>query len=122
MATRSTYYRYHFRLGNKIVHTGITNDIDLRELEHRRKDGWERGHIVQVGYRTTPEAALQWEDEQRKSGKPTGSRKVPPEMLPFESTTPNDETIDAARQVRTGQGLSAYSSVEEMRADLLKDE
>lgn len=33
MATRSTYYRYHFRLGNKIVHTGITNDIDLRELE-----------------------------------------------------------------------------------------
>ena len=42
-------------------------------------------------------------------------------MLPFESTTPNDETLDAARQVRTGQGLSAYSSVEEMRADLLKD-
>lgn len=80
MGTSRTYYKYHFKLGNKIVHTGITRDIDIREFEHRRTKGWERGHIFQVGVRTTPEAALQWEDEQRKNGKSTGPRRVPTEM------------------------------------------
>lgn len=41
--------------------------------------------------------------------------------LPFELRTPNDETLAALRQVRSGNGLSSFSSVEEMRADLLKD-
>ena len=72
MATSRTLYKYHFKLGNKIVHTGITKDLDRREAEHRRKQGWEAGHITQVGVRTTSEAAKQWEDEQRKQGKPTG--------------------------------------------------
>lgn len=72
MATSRTIYKYHFKLGNKIVHTGITRDIDRREAEHRRNPGWGRGHIVQIGRRTTQEAALQWEAEQRRQGKPTG--------------------------------------------------
>ncbi|MDE2705704.1 MAG: GIY-YIG nuclease family protein [Gemmatimonadota bacterium] len=72
MATSRTIYKYHFKLGNKIVHTGITRDIDRREAEHRQKPGWRRGHIVQIGRRTTQEAALQWEAEQRRLGKPTG--------------------------------------------------
>ena len=72
MATSRTIYKYHFKLGNRIVHTGITRDIDRREAEHRRKLGWGRGHIVQIGWRTTREAALQWEAEQRRLGKPTG--------------------------------------------------
>lgn len=72
MATSITIYKYHFKLGNKIVHTGITRDIDRREAEHRKKSGWEWGHIVQIGRRTTQEAALQWEAEQRRQGKPTG--------------------------------------------------
>ena len=72
MATSRTTYKYHFKLGNRIVHTGITRDLDRREGEHRREDGWEKGHIRQVGVRTTPEAAWQWEEEQRKQGKPTG--------------------------------------------------
>lgn len=72
MATDRIMYKYHFKLGNKIVHTGITNDIDRREAEHRRKMGWARGHIKQVGLRTTPRAAEEWESEQRKQGKPTG--------------------------------------------------
>ena len=69
-----TIYQYHFKLGNKIVHTGITKDLDCREAEHRRHAGWERGHIKQVGSRTTREAALRWEEEekQRNQGKPTG--------------------------------------------------
>lgn len=72
MATSRTVYKYHFKLGNRIVHTGITRDIDRREAEHQQKLGWGKGHIVQVGFRTTQEAALQWEAEQRRLGKPTG--------------------------------------------------
>ena len=41
--------------------------------------------------------------------------------LPFELRIPNEETLAAARQVRSGKGLSTYSSVEQMRADLMKD-
>ena len=72
MATSRTTYKYHFKLGNRIVHTGITKDLDRREAEHRRHIGWERGHIKQVGVRTTPKAAREWEEEQRTQGKPTG--------------------------------------------------
>ena len=72
MATSRTIYQNHFKLGNKIVHTGITKDLDRREAEHRRHAGWERGHVKQVGSRTTWEAALRWEEEQRNQGKPTG--------------------------------------------------
>ena len=71
MSDRDTY-KYNFKLVNKIVHTGITNDLDRREREHQRKSGWESGHITKVGNRTTPEAAKSWEDAQRKAGKPTG--------------------------------------------------
>ena len=70
MQSRRTTYRYHFKLGNKIVHTGITRDIDRRELEHRSKSGWEKGHICQVGYRVPYQEALEWEREQAESGKP----------------------------------------------------
>ena len=45
MATSRTTYKYHYKLGNRIVHSGITKDIDRREAEHRRHEGWERGHI-----------------------------------------------------------------------------
>ncbi|MDD9989064.1 MAG: type II toxin-antitoxin system RelB/DinJ family antitoxin [Spirochaetaceae bacterium] len=41
--------------------------------------------------------------------------------LPFELRIPNEETLAAVRQARSGEGLSAYSSVEQMRADLMKD-
>lgn len=70
MPTYRTAYKYHFKLGNKIVHTGITGDIDRCEIEHRQERDWHKGHIKQVGVRTTLEAALQWEREQGKMGKP----------------------------------------------------
>ena len=41
--------------------------------------------------------------------------------LPFELRIPTDGTLAAVRQVRSGKGISIFSSVEEMRADLLKD-
>lgn len=67
-------YKYHFKLGNKIVHTGITYDIDRREVEHRREPGWNTGHIKQVGLRTTRAAAREWEQEQARQGKPVSGR------------------------------------------------
>lgn len=59
-AKRDTY-KYHFKIGNKIVHGGITNNLERREQEHKRD--WPKGHIVQVGRKTTKEAALKWERE-----------------------------------------------------------
>ena len=52
-------YKYHFKVGRKIVHRGITNNLDRREREHRQT--WPNGHIVQIGRRTTWAAALAWE-------------------------------------------------------------
>lgn len=64
-------YKYHFKMGNKIVHTGITNDLDRRAQEHQRDFG-EGGHIFQVGNAVSKESALKWEQDQRAQGKPTG--------------------------------------------------
>lgn len=58
-------YKYHFKLGQRIVHSGITDDLKRREGEHEHK--WPSGHIKQVGRRTTEEAAREWEKKQPKS-------------------------------------------------------
>ena len=63
-------YKYHFKKGNKILHTGITNDLSRREQEHQLTFG-NSGHIKQVGRATTRDAALKWESEQAERGKPT---------------------------------------------------
>ncbi len=63
-------YKYHFKKGNRIVHTGITNDLERREQEHKQTLA-ESGHIKQVGHATTKDAALKWESEQAKRGNPT---------------------------------------------------
>ncbi len=52
-------YKYRFKVGNKVVHGGITKDLQRREAEHREK--WPKGHIKQVGVRTTEDAARKWE-------------------------------------------------------------
>jgi len=46
MAVRNTY-KYDFKVGQKIVHSGITKNLKRRETEHQLK--WTKGHIVQVG-------------------------------------------------------------------------
>lgn len=58
-------YKYHFKVGPKIMHSGKTKDLDRREKEHQQK--WPSGHIKQVGYRTTEEAAREWEKQQKKA-------------------------------------------------------
>ena len=71
MSNRRNIYKYYFKRGNKILHAGITNDLERREQEHQQEFG-EKCRISQQGHRTTREGALRWEDEQRKQGKPVG--------------------------------------------------
>ena len=54
-------YKYYLKVRNKIVHGGITNDLERREQEPQQ--AWPKGHIFQVGRRTTEEAARKWEEE-----------------------------------------------------------
>lgn len=61
--------KYHLKKGNKILHTGITNDLQRRESEHQREYG-STVHIKQLGNRSTREAGYQWEQEQREKAKP----------------------------------------------------
>ena len=65
MVAKRDTYKYHFKTGNKIVHSGKTNDLDRREEEHKQK--WPKGHIFQVGNKTTEEAAINWEQKQEKA-------------------------------------------------------
>jgi len=61
MAKPRNTYKYLFKIGNKIAHGGITNDLERREEQHQQK--WPKGHITRVGRRTTEEAARKWEKE-----------------------------------------------------------
>jgi predicted GIY-YIG superfamily endonuclease len=64
-------FRYQFKIGNKIVHRGITNDLDRREAEHQAsRQPWANGHIVKIGNITTREAAQKWEAGQAKTETP----------------------------------------------------
>jgi len=56
--TRDTY-KYHIKMGGKIIYRGITNDINRRGAEHKAR--WPSSHITQVGRRTTKEKAIEWE-------------------------------------------------------------
>ncbi len=70
--TRDTC-NYLFKFGRRIVHAGITNDLERREGEHKRDFG-DDGHILKVGRATTRDAALKWEREQAARGRPTRRR------------------------------------------------
>lgn len=64
-------YKYYFKVGNLIVHGGITKDLNRRENEHQNSGRytlhnntryyWSNGHISQVGNRVTWESGLEWE-------------------------------------------------------------
>ena len=61
MAKNRDTYKYHFKIGNRIVHGGVTKNLDRREREHQQDH--PSGHIKQVGRRTTEEAARTWEED-----------------------------------------------------------
>jgi predicted GIY-YIG superfamily endonuclease len=58
-------YKYHFKVGRKIVYRGVTNDLERREAEHKKR--WSNGKIHKVGRRTTRSQALEWEKHGGKS-------------------------------------------------------
>ena len=64
MAKRDTY-KYHLKQGNKIIQSGITNDLDRRETEHQREHG-DSVHVKKVGNRTTRDGAKDWEKQQKR--------------------------------------------------------
>ncbi len=57
-------YKYHLKQGNKIVHRGITDDLNRREGEHQKE--FPNSKIEQIGRQTTRDAALQWERDGAK--------------------------------------------------------
>jgi predicted GIY-YIG superfamily endonuclease len=61
MSTVRNTYKYRFKVGNKVVYSGITKSLERREHEH--KQTWPDGHIKQVGRRTTKNAAISWDKE-----------------------------------------------------------
>ena len=61
MAKKRDTYKYQVKVGQKVIHRGITHDLERREQEHQQK--WPKADITQVGHRTTRDAALKWERE-----------------------------------------------------------
>ena len=66
MPTNRIAYCYHFKVGNKIVEVGVTGDIVRKGYRLRRKSGWEKGRIKQIGIRTTVAYARAWEAAEAK--------------------------------------------------------
>ena len=65
MAERDTY-KYQLKEGNKVVHRGITYDLERREAEHQKEHPGTR--VKQVGRRATRDSALRWERAGGKRG------------------------------------------------------
>lgn len=61
MSERDTY-KYELRRGNKVVYVGTTKDLERRESEHKA-DGKDFTRMVQIGRKTTTEAAGEWESD-----------------------------------------------------------
>ena len=57
-------FKYHLKQGNRILRSGITNDLDRREREHQQQYG-PGVHMDKVGYASTREGAEKWEKEQK---------------------------------------------------------
>lgn len=60
-------YKYHLIKDRKVVHRGITDDLERREREHQQE--YPESRTKQIGRRTTREKALEWEHK--------GGKRVP---------------------------------------------
>ena len=68
-ATTRKTYRYWFKVDGRVVHVGITTDLQRREREHQRR--WPGGVIEQVGQPTSHRDAWEWERQQASPGSAT---------------------------------------------------
>ena len=64
MSKRDTH-KYHLKGLFRIIRSGITNNPDRREKEHKRKYG-KNVRLQTVGRRTTREGARAWEKRQKR--------------------------------------------------------
>ena len=64
-------YKYRFKVAGRVVHHGITTDLERREREHRQR--WPDGFIEQVGQPTSHRDAWEWEREQTLPGSATAA-------------------------------------------------
>lgn len=53
--------KYRLWQRRKVVHHGITNDLERREREHQER--WPGSRIQKIGRKTTRLAARKWENE-----------------------------------------------------------
>ena len=60
--SRKATFRYRFLVGSRVVHTGITTDLQRRQREHQRR--WPGGRIEPIGEPTTHADAWEWERRQ----------------------------------------------------------
>ncbi len=67
------YYRYNYRIGRKIRHSGITKNPEQREQQHRVR--WPGGNLSVVGPAVTEETARKWEESKPKSITPPRKKK-----------------------------------------------
>ena len=63
MSKPRNWYTYEFKRGNKVLHKGITKDLERREQEHQANIN-SKGHIKKVGHAKTEKGAREWEEEQ----------------------------------------------------------
>ena len=66
--TATATFRYRFLVGSRVVHQGITTDLERREREHQRR--WPGGHIEPVGEPTSHAEAWDWERRQSRAAQP----------------------------------------------------
>ena len=59
------WYKYDYKVGGVIKHSGISTDLPRREKEHQQR--WPGGKIEQVGNATTEAVARQWEQGKKKA-------------------------------------------------------
>jgi hypothetical protein len=56
------WHTYEFKVGNRVLHKGITQEPDRREREHQNNIDPD-GHLKIVGRPKTEEGARQWEKD-----------------------------------------------------------
>jgi len=68
MAEKRDVWTYDYKKGNKIIHSGFTDDPERREKEHQRR--WPGGHLTIVGAAKTEDGARKWEETKHKTINP----------------------------------------------------
>jgi len=65
MGKRRPYKKYDVIVDGRIVHSGITTDLERRKQEHKGK--WPKAKTRQVGGSVTEKSAREWEKTKKKA-------------------------------------------------------